>query len=414
MIYKRVYIWSIFDLEIWRRETYHTMRQSFNPLAANNIKTSTALLVDTGDKLRREQTLNWPRVKKTQTQSVCFFFICWTDHPIFGPPRKSHPGAVLLEAAATPESSCTSRWNMVKCHGASKKTWQEKNKCIMKKHWLCNHISKAPSCTRSCSGVDAECPSVSLPVTLSSNCCSLSGTPETIIRLGSKWSQSGNLPSSEERLNAKMSPSGSEMTDRGIDSVNSWPAVAVIPGKWPAMKGLKPPEPTFSKKPVLADRPDDECVPFKEIPSSVSWEGVPVNDICLVSNFSQLGKGEPSAKDAVKLTPVSVVTPSGTWNPNGLATSAVWSGTTPRLSGPKEALEVPDVGPSEPELFIKMVPWSTDSPVNRIYVHVLCLYIYKYIYIYLLVLIRSFIHWSVDVFVCCYLVGLPCTEHLGQ
>ena len=203
------------------------------------------------------------------------------------------------------------------------------------KQWLCNHLSKAPSCTRSCSGVDAECPSVSLPVTLSSNCCSLSGTPETIIKLGSKWSQSGSLPSSEERLNAKMSPSGSEMTDRGIDSVNSWPAVAVIPGKWPAMKGLKPPEPTFSKKPVLADRPDDECVPFKEIPSSVSWEGVPVKDICLVSNFSQLGKGEPSAKDAVKLTPVSVVTPSGTWNPNGLATSAAWSGTTPRVSGPK-------------------------------------------------------------------------------
>ena len=32
----------------------------------------------------------------------------------------------------------------------------------------------------------------------------------------------------------------------------------------------------------------------------------------------------------------------------------------------------------------------------------------------LLVLIRSFIHWSFDVFICCYLVGLPCTEHLGQ
>ena len=116
-----------------------------------------------------------------------------------------------------------------------------------------------------------------------------------------------------------MSPSGSEITDRGITPVNSWPAVAVISGNWPATKGLEPPEPTVSKNPVLAD-PPNERLPFKEIPSSISWGGVPVNALCLASNFNQLGKGEPSAKDAVKVTPVSVVTPSGTWNPNGFET----------------------------------------------------------------------------------------------
>ena len=161
------------------------MRQSFNPLAANNIKTSTALLVDTGDKLRREQTLNWPRVKKHKHNPCVFFSFAGLTIPSLALPA-NHTQVQFcwklprhLKVAARPGEIWSNVMEQARRHGRRKTN-------VLKKHWLCNHISKAPSCTRSCSGVDAECPSVSLPVTLSSNCCSLSGTPETIIRLGSK------------------------------------------------------------------------------------------------------------------------------------------------------------------------------------------------------------------------------------
>ena len=210
--------------------------------------------------------------------------------------------------------------------------------------------AKKPSFTRTCNGVDAECPSLSVPVRRSSTFSSLFGIPETVITLGSKCSQFGSLPSRPERLKVKMSPSGSVIEDRGSPSVNSWPAVAVIPGKLLVMKGLPAPEPTFSTKPVLAERPDVECVPFSVMPSSVSWEGVPVNDFRSGSNLSQLGNGDPSVKEALKLTPSAPdVTASGTWNPNGLATSALWSGTNPRARGFKDS-PIPDASEETPPL----------------------------------------------------------------
>ena len=148
-----------------------------------------------------------------------------------------------------------------------------------------------------------------------------------------------------------MSPSGSVIEDRGSPSVISWPAVAVMPGRLLVMKGLPAPEPTFSTKPVLPERPDVECVPFSVMPSSVSWEGVPVNDFLSGSNLSQLGNGDPSAKEALKLTPSAPdVTPSGTWNPNGLATSAFWSGTNPRVRGFKDS-SIPDASETPPPSF---------------------------------------------------------------
>ena len=123
---------------------------------------------------------------------------------------------------------------------------------------------------------------------------------------------------------------------------------------------------TFSTKPVLAERPDVECVPFSVMPSSVSWAGVPVNDFLSGSNFSQLGNGDPSAKEALKLTPAAPdVTPSGTWNPNGLATSAFWSGTIPRARGFKDS-PIPDASeetpppPSFPEALV--IPGFPSKP----------------------------------------------------
>ena len=214
---------------------------------------------------------------------------------------------------------------------------------------MCN--AKTPSFTRTCNGVDAECPSLSVPVRKSSTFCSLFGIPETVITLGSKCSQFGSLPSRPERLKVKMSPSGSVIEDCGSPSVISWPAVAVIPGRLLVVKGLPAPEPTFSTKPVLPERPDVECVPFSVMPSSVSWEGVPVNDFRSGSNLSQLGNGDPSAKEALKLTPSAPdVTPSGTWNPNGLATSAFWSGTNPRARGFKDS-SIPDASETPPPSF---------------------------------------------------------------
>ena len=231
------------------------------------------------------------------------------------------------------------------------KVWIDVNCTILELCCADTRKAKTPSFTLTCNGVDAECPSLSVPVRRSSTFCSLFGIPETVITLGSKCSQFGSWPSRPERLKVKMSPSGSVMEDRGSPSVNSWPAVAVIPGKLLVMKGLPAQEPTFSTKPVLPERPDVECVPFSVMPSSVSWEGVPVNDFLSGSNLSQLGNGDPSAKEALKLTPSAPdVTPSGTWNPNGLATSAFWSGTNPRVRGFKDS-PIPDASETPPPSF---------------------------------------------------------------
>ena len=107
---------------------------------------------------------------------------------------------------------------------------------------------------------------------------------------------------------------------------------------------------TFSEKLFLADWLC-RSVPFNKIWRSVTWEGIPVNDFLSGSNFSQLGNGDPSAKEALKLTPSAPdVTPSGTWNPNGLATSAFWSGTNPRVRGFKDS-PIPDASETPPPSF---------------------------------------------------------------